>query len=243
MPIIEVKNVTKVFRVPHESRRSIKENLAAVFRPRRWEQFKALDDISFDVKPGEFISIIGPNGCGKSTLLKIMAGIYQPTSGKVVVRDRISPFLELGVGFNEELTARENIYLYGAILGLSRREVHEKFEAIVRFSELERFIDTRLRNFSSGMYVRLAFATAIQSEAPIMLFDEVLAVGDESFQRRCFALFEQMKRQEKTTIFVSHDLDSVRRFSDRVILLDRGKKIMEGPPQLVIDAYKARVKD
>ncbi|MFH0830452.1 MAG: ABC transporter ATP-binding protein [Parcubacteria group bacterium] len=241
MPIIECKNVTKVFRVPHEPRRSVKENLTSILRPRRWEQFKALDNISFDVTPGEFISIIGPNGCGKSTLLKIMAGIYQASSGKVIVRDRISPFLELGVGFNEDLTARENIYLYGAILGLSRREVHEKFDDIVRFSELERFIDTRLRNFSSGMYVRLAFATAIQSDAPIMLFDEVLAVGDESFQRRCYSLFEQMKRQEKTTIFVSHDLASVQRFSDRVILIERGKKIMEGPPQIVISAYKSRM--
>jgi len=241
MPLIECNNITKVFRVPHEPRRSVKESLASVLRPRTYEQFKAVDDVSFKVAPGEFISLIGPNGCGKSTLLKIIAGIYQPTSGTLTVRDRISPFLELGVGFNQDLTARENIYLYGAILGLSRREVNEKFDDIVRFSELERFIDTRLRNFSSGMYVRLAFATAIQSDAPILLFDEVLAVGDERFQQKCFALFEKMKQQEKTIVFVSHDLDSVIRFSDRVVLMDRGKKIMEGPPELVVSAYKSRV--
>lgn len=240
MALIESRNLTKVFKVPHEPVRSVKENLATIFRRRRYEQFKALENINFDVAPGEFVSIIGPNGCGKSTLLKIMAGIYQPSSGSLVVRDRVSPFLELGVGFNGDLTARENIYLYGAILGLTRREVSEKFEDIVRFSELERFIDTRLRNFSSGMYVRLAFATAIQSDAPILLFDEVLAVGDARFQQKCFALFERMKEQEKTIVFVSHDLASVERFSDRVIFLDRGRKVMEGPAKLVIDAYKAQ---
>jgi len=240
MALIESRNLTKVFKVPHEPVRSVKENLATIFRRRRYEQFKALENINFDVAPGEFVSIIGPNGCGKSTLLKIIAGIYQPSSGSLVVRDRVSPFLELGVGFNGDLTARENIYLYGAILGLTRREVSEKFEDIVRFSELERFIDTRLRNFSSGMYVRLAFATAIQSDAPILLFDEVLAVGDARFQQKCFALFERMKEQEKTIVFVSHDLGSVERFSDRVIFLDRGRKVMEGPAKLVIDAYKAQ---
>ncbi len=241
MPIIECNNITKVFKVPHEPRRSVKESLASVLRPRTYEQFKAVDDVSFSVAPGEFISLIGPNGCGKSTLLKIIAGIYQPTKGELTVRDRVSPFLELGVGFNYDLTARENIYLYGAILGLSRREINEKFDDIVRFSELERFIDTRLRNFSSGMYVRLAFATAIQSDAPILLFDEVLAVGDERFQRKCFALFEKMKQQEKTIVFVSHDMPSVIRFSDRVILIERGRKVMEGPPEVVVSAYKSRV--
>jgi lipopolysaccharide transport system ATP-binding protein len=241
MPLIELNNITKVFKVPHEQRRSVKENLASIFKPRTYEQFKAVDNVSFSVAPGEFISLIGPNGCGKSTLLKIIAGIYQPTSGELTVRDRISPFLELGVGFNYDLTARENIFLYGAILGLSRREINEKFDDIVRFSELERFIDTRLRNFSSGMYVRLAFATAIQSDAPILLFDEVLAVGDERFQRKCFALFEKMKQQEKTIVFVSHDLPSIERFSDRVILMERGRKIMEGPPHVVVSAYRSRI--
>jgi lipopolysaccharide transport system ATP-binding protein len=239
MPLIECNNITKVFRVPHEPRRSVKDNLVSIFSRANFEEFKALDSISFDVAPGEFVSLIGPNGCGKSTLLKMMAGIYQPTSGSLIVRDKVSPFLELGVGFNGDLTARENIFLYGAILGLTRREINEKFDDIVRFSELDRFIDTRLRNFSSGMYVRLAFATAIQADAPILLFDEVLAVGDARFQKKCFALFEKMKENEKTIVFVSHDLESVRRFSDRVILLDRGKKVMEGPPEVVISAYKS----
>jgi lipopolysaccharide transport system ATP-binding protein len=239
MPIIECRNLTKVFRVPHEPVRSVKENLVTLFARRRYEEFKALEDISFDVAPGEFVSIIGSNGCGKSTLLKIIAGIYRPTKGSLIVRDRVSPFLELGVGFNADLTARENIFLYGAILGLSRREVQEKFNDIVRFSELERFIDTRLRNFSSGMYVRLAFATAIQSDAPVLLFDEVLAVGDARFQRKCFDLFVKMKQNEKTIVFVSHDLESVKRFSDRVILLDHGRKVMEGPAETVIGAYRA----
>jgi len=239
MGVIEAHNLTKIFRVPHEPVRSVKESLNTLFARKRYEKFKALQDINFEIAPGEFVSIIGHNGCGKSTLLRMIAGIYRTTSGKLIVRDKVSPFLELGVGFNEDLTARENIFLYGAILGLSRREVHDKFDEIVRFSELERFIDTRLRNFSSGMYVRLAFATAIQSDAPILLFDEVLAVGDERFQKKCFALFEKMKQQEKTIVFVSHDLGSVKRFSDRVILLNHGKKVMEGPAEPVISAYQS----
>ncbi len=240
-PIIEGIKLNKVFRVPHQKHYSVKSSLINLVSRKRYEKFNALRDVSFKVFPGEFVSIIGPNGSGKSTLLKIITGIYQPTSGQMRVKGKMSPFLELGVGFHPDLSGRENVFLYGAILGLTRREIADKYDEIVDFAELRKFMDSPMRNFSSGMFVRLAFATAIQSDAPILVFDEVLAVGDASFQKKSLAVFEQKRKQNKAIIFVSHGLANVKTYSDRVILLKQGKKIMEGAPEVVIDAYKATV--
>jgi lipopolysaccharide transport system ATP-binding protein len=220
---ISTEHLTKVFRVPVERSNSLRELAQRGFRPVAKRKFEALHDITIDIKPGEFFSVIGPNGSGKSTLLKIIAGIYRPSSGKVSVTGRLSPFIELGVGFNAELTARENVFLSGAILGLSRARVAERFDEIVRFSELAEFMDQKLKNYSSGMLVRLAFAVAIQAHADILLVDEVLAVGDSTFQDKCFDVFRKFKAEGRTIVFVSHDMGSVQQFSDRVLLLHRGR--------------------
>jgi ABC-type polysaccharide/polyol phosphate transport system ATPase subunit len=220
---ITIEHLTKMFRVPVERSNSLRELAQRGFRPVAKRRFEALHDISIEIKRGEFFSVIGPNGSGKSTLLKIMAGIYRPTSGDVSVTGRLSPFIELGVGFNAELTARENIFLSAAILGLSRTQVAERFDEIVQFSELSEFMDQKLKNYSSGMLVRLAFAVAIQAHADILLVDEVLAVGDASFQEKCFDVFRRFKAEGRTIVFVSHDMASVQEFSDRVLLLHRGR--------------------
>jgi len=220
---ISSEHLTKVFRVPLERTTSLRQLAARGFRPSGSRRFEALHDITFAIKRGEFFSVIGPNGSGKSTLLKIMAGIYRPTSGRVAVTGDLSPFIELGVGFNAELTARENVFLSGAILGLSRALVEERFDEIVQFSELSEFMDQKLKNYSSGMLVRLAFALAIQAHADILLVDEVLAVGDAGFQEKCFDVFRRFKAEGRTIVFVSHDMGSVQEFSDRVLLLNRGQ--------------------
>lgn len=228
---IRVNKVSKNFRLPHEKVSSIKSLFVNPFKLKSIKNFEiqhALKDISFDVKKGEFFGIVGRNGSGKSTLLKILAGIYQPNSGKVTVNGRLVPFIELGVGFNPELTGRENVYLNGALLGFSRQEIEMKYEKIVDFAELERFMDQKLKNYSSGMQVRLAFSVAtILAESEILLIDEVLAVGDMDFQRKCFDYFETLKKEGKTVIFVSHDMEAIRRYCDKAILIDGGvvKKI------------------
>jgi ABC-type polysaccharide/polyol phosphate transport system ATPase subunit len=221
-PSIRVSGLTKVFNVPTERRSSLKQQFTSLFRPVGYRRHEALRGVDFTVARGEFFSIIGSNGSGKSTLLKVLAGIYQPTEGSVGVSGRLSPFIELGVGFNPELTARENVYLNGVILGLSRPQIERQFDDIIQFAELEDFVDQRLKNFSSGMLVRLAFSVAIRAHADILLIDEVLAVGDANFQEKCFDVFRRMKADRKTIVFVSHDLGSVREFSDRVLVLDRG---------------------
>jgi ABC-type polysaccharide/polyol phosphate transport system ATPase subunit len=221
-PAVVVTDVTKVFNVPTERRTSLKQHFVGLFRPVGHRRQEALKGLTFDVEQGEFFSIIGHNGSGKSTLLKILAGIYQPTAGQVRVSGRLSPFIELGVGFNPELTARENVYLNGVILGLNRAQIDQQFDDIIQFAELEDFVDQRLRNFSSGMLVRLAFSVAIRAHADILLIDEVLAVGDVNFQEKCFDVFRRMKADRKTIVFVSHDLGSVKEFSDRVLVLDHG---------------------
>jgi len=189
------------------------------------------------VPKGEFLGIIGRNGSGKSTLLKIIAGILKPNSGKVSVNGTIAPFLELGVGFQPDLSARDNVYLYGAILGLSRQEIDRKFESIIKFAELEQFVDQKLKNFSSGMQVRLAFATAIQAEADTLLLDEVLAVGDMNFQKKCYEVFKEFKLKKKTIIYVSHNLESVKEFCSTVVLLDEGQVVSVGVPEPVVYEY------
>ena len=181
--------------------------------------------------------MIGPNGSGKSTLLKILAGIYRQDSGTVRVDGALSPFIELGVGFNPELNARDNIRINGTLLGLTQKEIADRFDEIVGFAELDRFVDQKLKNYSSGMQVRLAFSIAIQVPFEILLLDEVLAVGDQSFQEKCFQTFEEMRAEGKTVVFVSHDLGSVARFCDRAILLEHGRIVSSGPAREVIERY------
>ena len=185
--------------------------------------------------------MIGPNGSGKSTLLRILAGIYVPDSGRVTVNGLLSPFIELGVGFNPELTARDNIRINGTLAGLTKSELDEKFDEIVEFAELERFVDQKLKNYSSGMLVRLAYSIAIQIPFDVLLLDEVLAVGDQAFQEKCFATFERFKQEGKTVVFVSHALDLIERFCDRVLLLEYGEVQMAGRPSNAIERYRQHV--
>ena len=238
---IKVENLSKTFIIPHEKNNSLKSAALGVFSANKEKDiFHSLNKVSFEVKKGEFFGIIGRNGSGKSTLLKILAGIYIPDkdSGKVIVNGRLSPFLELGVGFNPELTGRENVFLGGAVLGLSRKDVLSKYDKIVAFAELEEFMDMKFKNFSSGMQVRLAFALSINAHAEILLMDEVLAVGDTNFQTKCIREFNKYKKSGKTVILVSHDLNSIERYCDRVLLLESGRIIALDNPEVVINQYK-----
>lgn len=234
---IKVENVSKTFRIPHEKISSLRGAFVSLFKKRTYEEFKALDDVNFEVEKGEFFGIIGRNGSGKSTLLKIMAGIYRADRGEVHVHGMISPFLELGIGFNPELSGRDNIYLNATVLGLSKKQIDEKFNSIVAFSELERFIDQKLKNYSSGMQVRLAFAVSIHANREILLMDEVLAVGDTNFQAKCLEEFVRYKKMGKTVILVTHDTDTVQRYCDRAMLLRDGKVVKVGKAGKVVSEY------
>ena len=237
---IEVSGVSKTFRIPHEQRTYFKEYFLHPFRRTTYERNDALKDVTFSVEEGEFFGVIGPNGSGKSTLLRILAGIYVPDSGVVRVRGLLSPFIELGVGFNADLNARDNIRINGTLAGLSKRELDQRFDEILSFSELERFVDQKLKNFSSGMLVRLAYSIAIQIPFDVLLLDEVLAVGDEAFQEKCLITFERFKEQGKTIIFVSHQLGQIESFCDRVLLLEHGLVQSLGFPDEVVDTYRER---
>ncbi len=237
MSVIDVEHVEKVFRIPHEKRTTVFEALTGLLRPTDYETFAALRDVTFSVEEGEMLGIIGENGSGKSTLLKILAGIMRPTSGRVSVDRRMTPFLELGVGFNPDFTAVENIRTYGTIMGLSKREINSKIDEILAFAGLETFRDAKLKNFSSGMQVRLAFSTAIQTDPEILLMDEVLAVGDMEFQQKCMDVLNRYRNEGVTIVFVSHDLGSVRRFCDRTLLLNHGEQVAFGETDEVIDRY------
>ena len=239
--VIEVRNLSKAFRLPHEHRTTLKEHFLHPLRRVDYERNEALRDVSFDVEVGEFFSVIGSNGSGKSTLLKILASIYRADSGRLHVHGKLSPFIELGVGFNPELTARDNVRINATLLGLTRRELEDRYDEIVGFSELERFMDQKLKNFSSGMQVRLAYAIAIQVTFDILLLDEVLAVGDQSFQEKCMDTFERMRAEGKTIVFVSHDLQAVQQFSDRAVHLQRGCVQALGDPAVVIEQYVAEL--
>ena len=221
-PIIELKKITKTFKLPHDQRNRLKDYVFNFWRRRTYEIIKAADDISLSIQPGEFIGLIGPNGSGKSTLLKMIAGVLYPDSGEIAVRGRIAPFLELGVGFQYELSGRDNVYLYGAILGLTRRQVNERYDQIVGFAELERFMDQKVKNYSTGMQMRLAFAITAHVDADILLVDEALAVGDEAFQKKCLDKMSRLKSQGKTILLVSHDLEKIQTNCEKIFELEKG---------------------
>jgi ABC-type polysaccharide/polyol phosphate transport system ATPase subunit len=237
MPQISVQNLSKNFLVPHQRRTTLKENFIDFWRPKTYEKFAALTDVSFAVEPGEFLGIVGQNGCGKSTLLKILAGIYRPDSGTVEVNGRIAPLLELGIGFQQELSARENIFINGTLMGLHPRHIRELLPKIVEFAEIGHFLDLKVKNFSSGMRQRLAFAIAAHLDADIYLCDEVLAVGDENFQQKCLATFAQWSAEGKTIILVSHNASQIENICTRAIYLDKGQLRAEGDPAAVLALY------
>lgn len=227
---IRVTGVHKNFILHHRQTSSFKSLFTNLLRKKSTSDTiqNALRGISFELNKGEFFGIVGRNGSGKSTLLKMIAGIYQPNKGSVSVNGRLVPFIELGVGFNPELTGRENVYLNGALLGFNKKEIDAQYDDIVEFAELEQFMDQKLKNYSSGMQVRLAFSCATRAKADILLVDEVLAVGDADFQRKCFNYFRLLKRQKKTVVFVTHDMNSVREFCDKAILINDGKIAFSG---------------
>lgn len=237
--VLKIENVTKDFYLPHHASSSIKESFTHIFKKKEkgGNTYKALKGLSFEVKKGDFFGIVGRNGAGKSTLLRILAEIYQPSSGKVWHHGKLVPFIELGVGFNNDLTGRQNVYLNGAMLGFSKKEMDERYDSIVEFAELEKFMDQKLKNFSSGMRVRLAFSVAIQADADILLLDEVLAVGDADFKKKCFAYFDTLKENKKTIIFVSHGMNAIRDYCNRAILIENGKIAYEGSADEVADHY------
>lgn len=223
---IKVEHVSKTFKLPHEKASSLKGALINFTRHKKgYENQRVLQDISFEIKKGEFFGIVGRNGSGKSTLLKLLAGIYIPNKGNIHINGRLTPFIELGVGFNPELTGRENVFLNGALLGFNRREIKAMYDDIVDFAELEKFMDQKLKNYSSGMQVRLAFSVAIRANTDILLIDEVLAVGDQSFKEKCFDYFVKIKNSDKTIVFVTHDMSNVERFCNRAYVLDKQANI------------------
>ena len=221
---VVVKDLYKTFKLPHEQHSGIKQKIINILKGiRGYETLKVLRGVSFKVKKGEFFGIVGSNGSGKSTLLKLLAGTYVPDKGLVQVNGSLTPFIELGVGFNQELTGRENIFLNGALLGFSRSEMESMYDSIVEFAELEKFMDQKLKNYSSGMQVRLAFSIAIRADSDILLIDEVLAVGDAAFQQKCYSYFDKLKSSDKTIILITHDMNAVRQFCDRALMIEDGK--------------------
>jgi ABC-type polysaccharide/polyol phosphate transport system ATPase subunit len=234
---VSVKGVSKAFKLPHRQYHTLKERALHPFHVRTFDVLQAVDDVSFEVAPGEFFGIVGRNGSGKSTLLKCLAGIYDLDAGELEVSGRLSPFIELGVGFNPDLTARDNVIINAIMLGLTRQRARERFDEIIAFAELEEFLDLRLKNYSSGMIVRLAFSIAIQVDADILLIDEVLAVGDATFQQKCFDEFHRLKAEGRTILFVTHSMGDVQRFCDRAMLLERGAVVEIGDPAPVSRRY------
>ncbi len=234
---IKVEDVIKEFKLPHEKTTSVKSAVINFYKRRTFEHQKVLNDISFEIKKGEFFGIVGRNGSGKSTLLKLLAGIYTPNEGNIQVKGSLTPFIELGVGFNHELTGRENVFLNGALLGFNRKQMNAMYDDIVEFAELERFMDQKLKNYSSGMQVRLAFSIAIRADSDILLLDEVLAVGDAIFQQKCFNYFKELKKNKKTVILVSHDSNALREYCDKGILLEKGHIKAHGDIDKVVNEY------
>jgi ABC-2 type transport system ATP-binding protein len=232
---VEVRGVSKRFRIHHD--KSLKERVISFGRSSR-EEFYALHDIDLDIAEGSTVGLLGHNGSGKSTLLKCVAGILSPTTGTITRVEKIAALLELGAGFQQELTGRENVYLNGAILGMSRRDLERRFDDIVAFSELEQFIDSQVKHYSSGMYVRLGFAVAVNVEPDLLLIDEVLAVGDEAFQRKCLERVREFQREGRTIVFVTHAPDLVRQICDRAVVLDHGKIVLDGAPGEAVRSFR-----
>lgn len=240
MNAIVVNNVSKKFKLPHEKKTTLFQNIIGlVKRQFDYEVFWALRDISFEIKSGETYGIIGRNGSGKTTLLKILAKVLYPDAGNVKMNGKVACFLELGVGFQPELTAKDNVFLYSSILGMSRREVRRKYNEIFDFAELKKFESMKLKNFSSGMYLRLAFSTAIHANPDTLLIDEVFAVGDEAFQKKCTVKINEFREQGKTIVFVSHSMENVKDLCQRTMLLDNGSIIEIGETEKVINNYLA----
>lgn len=236
---ISIQNVDKTFILPHEKTTTVKGLFLNIFRKRTFEKQQVLNDVSFEIKEGEFFGIVGRNGGGKSTLLKLIAGIYEPNNGKVAIHGKLTPFIELGVGFNPELTGKDNVFLNGALLGFDRKEMAEMYDEIVSFAELEKFMDQKLKNYSSGMQVRLAFSIAIRAKSDILLIDEVLAVGDMNFQKKCIEVIRRLKNEGRTIIFVSHAMEYIRDFCDRVAVINQGNLVYLGDAEEAIAKYEA----
>lgn len=239
---VKVKGVTKTFRLPHERVNSLKSIILHPVRflrmHKNFERQEVLKNVNLTVNKGEFFGILGRNGSGKSTLLKIIANIYDTDKGSVEIYGRLLPFIELGVGFNGELTGRDNVYLSGALFGFTDKEITINYKEIVDFAELNNFMDQKLKNYSTGMHVRLAFSVVtILSRGDILLLDEVLAVGDINFQNKCFAYFKELKRQKKTVLFVTHNMNAVRDYCDRAVLIDNHKIVCCGSADIVASRY------
>jgi ABC-2 type transport system ATP-binding protein len=237
--IITVHNISKKFMIPREKSTTLKGAFISALRYKKaYEVFHALEDVCFSVIKGECFGIVGKNGSGKSTLLKILSGVYVADSGLIKMNGGISPFLELGIGFNPELSGRDNLYLNATVLGMSKKEINEKFDTIVAFSEIGRFIDQKLKNYSSGMQVRLAFSIAIHTNRETLIFDEIFAVGDAGFQQKSLAEFNRLRREGKTIILVSHDSEIIRNYCDRALLLKDGNVHTLGHPEEVLKEYE-----
>jgi ABC-type polysaccharide/polyol phosphate transport system ATPase subunit len=234
---VSVEGVSKAFRLPQEQVHTLKERLVHPLRRRSFDRLQALDDVSLSVAKGEFFGIVGRNGSGKSTLMKCLAGIYTADRGELWLRGRMAPFIELGVGFNPELTAHDNVLLNAVMLGLTPEQATARYDAIIDFAELREFDDMKLKNYSSGMQVRLAFAVMVHVDADLLLIDEVLAVGDAAFQQKCYDVLHRAKREGRTILLVTHDMDQVQRFCDRAMLLERGRLVHVGEPREVARRY------
>ena len=233
---IEVKNVTKKFKVYYDKPNTLKERIV-FWKNNKAEQRTVLENINVKIKKGDTVALIGVNGSGKSTLLKLMTKIIYPTTGEIITRGKLTSLLELGAGFHDDFTGRENIYFNASIFGLTRGEIEDKIDDIIEFSELGEFIDNPVRTYSSGMYMRLAFSIAINVEAEILLIDEILAVGDQHFQDKCFNKLQELKKSDKTIVIVSHSLDSIKRLCDRAIWINKGHVQMDGEVHKVIEEY------
>ena len=234
---VTVDDVSKAFAIPHERAHTLKERALHPLRRAGSERLEALRDVSFEVPRGEFFGIVGRNGSGKSTLLKCLAGIYATDRGQIRMAGRLSTFIELGVGFNPDLAARDNIVMNAIMLGLSPAQARARVDSVIEFAELEEFVDLKLKNYSSGMHVRLAFSVMIQVDADVLLIDEVLAVGDAAFQQKCFDVFNRLRDEGKTILFVTHDMGAVERFCHRAMLLERGDVVEIGQPREVAARY------